>query len=62
MSRSRIKTGTHKKKVRGFRQQQAVQRNERIRTQHTMQEQAHRRRMTRTDVDTGEAYTLTRLG
>lgn len=63
MGRKKIKQpGSHKKKVRGYRQQRVVQANERHQTQRTMQEQAHRRRMTKRDVNTGEEYTLARLG
>jgi len=62
MSRSKIKrSGSHKKKVRGYRQTRNVDAWNRGQLRRTMQEQARRRRLTKLDGDTGEEYILARL-
>ena len=61
MSSKKIKVASATKKVRGYRQQQAVQANERHKAQRILQEQNRRRRLTNKDGDTGEEYMLARL-
>lgn len=58
----KIKTKPHKKKVRGHRQHRNLQANERAHAQRLLQNQARRRRLIKTDSETGEEYVLMRLG